>query len=142
MPDDRAFPGRRTASALPRVLDLLRGVWDDFSLTELAALTTIAENEGVTVAGLARLCRLTDATASRTIRRLAPIEMPGALEPYRGLVLLRRGPTDNRSRHVFLTQEGRAVCRQIDAIIRDSGLPPLIAPTTDAALTDALVPGA
>lgn len=131
MPDDRpSLSGQ--VSALPRLLDQLRRAWDDFSLTELVVLAAVAENEGVTVAGLARLCRLTDATASRTIRRLAPSDMPGALRPARGLMMLMRGPTDNRSRYVFLTPLGRETCRSLDQIVADRSLPPLLKPTIDS----------
>lgn len=137
MPDDRPSLNGRT-SALPRLLDHLRCTWDDFSLTELVVLAAVAENEGVTVAGLARLCRLTDATASRTIRRLAPADMPGALRPARGLMMLMRGPTDNSSRYVFLTPQGRATCQALDEIVADRTLPPLLKPATDSRALAAL----
>ena len=100
-----------------RVLRLLRDRHDGFTTTELITLLAVAENEGLTVNGLARLCGFTAATASRTARGLAPAEMPGALAPYRGLLTLMRGPHENRYRHLFLTPRGRGLCREIDRMM-------------------------
>lgn len=106
MPADRAVH-QGYASPLARALAHVRQTHADITLTELVTFLAIVENEGVTVSGLARLCGFTEATASRTIRGLAPADMPGALSPSRGLAHLMRGPTENRSRHAFLTPAGR-----------------------------------
>lgn len=107
----------REASSLMRMLRHLRGQCGGFTTTELMTLLAVAENEGVTVNGLGQLCGFTTATASRTARGLAPATMPGALAPYRGLLVLMRGPHENRSRHVFLTPKGAALCRDMDRIL-------------------------
>lgn len=99
---------------------MLDEAYGDFSLNELATLLAVCEHEGLSVTSVARVCRFTEATASRTIRRLAPSDMPGALRPARGLVTLARAPNDNRSRYVFLTPAGRALCQTFDALISDS----------------------
>lgn len=70
----------------------------DLSLTELLVVVTVAQLEGLTVSSVSRLCRLTDATASRTLQRLAS---------HRGLVRIAAGPRDSRTRHAFLTENGR-----------------------------------
>lgn len=121
-----ASPRQRYSSALARILALIRDTCPDINFTEFSVLITIAENEGVTVAGVAWLCGCTEATASRTIRRMAPREMPGALAPFRGLLVMMRGPTENRSRHVFLTPRGEALCRSFDLMINDPTLPALM----------------
>lgn len=126
MSADGESPGAVRGAALARALAFARRTYSDITLTELLTLFTIAENEGVTVCGLARLCGFTEATASRTIRGMAPLDMPGALPPSRGLVQLRRGPTENRSRHAFLTRAGRDLCAQFDRIILESRPVPLI----------------
>ncbi len=100
-----------------RMLRHLRARHVGFTATELMTLLAVAENEGVTVNGLSRLCGFTTATASRTARGLATGDMPGALPPYRGLMVLMRGPHENRHRHVFLTPEGSALCRELDDIL-------------------------
>lgn len=112
---------RREASALMRLLRHLRARYEGLTLTELITLLAVAENEGVTVNGLAQLCGYTTATASRTARGLAPAVMPGALAPFRDLVVLMRGPHENRHRYVFLTPRGRALCEDIDRIVGDAG---------------------
>jgi len=108
---------RREASSLMRMLRHLRGLHPGFTTTELMTLLAVAENEGVTVNGLGQLCGFTAATASRTARGLAPADMPGALTPYRGLLVLMRGPHENRNRHLFLTSAGRALCEDMDRIL-------------------------
>jgi len=112
-------------SSLARALAHVRRAHADITLTELVTFMTIVENEGVTVSGLARLCGFTEATASRTIRGLAPADMPGALSPSRGLVHLMRGPTENRSRHAFLTPAGRGLRDDLQSIIEGADAPGL-----------------
>ncbi|RZJ02035.1 MAG: hypothetical protein EON90_00080 [Brevundimonas sp.] len=101
------------------IVDLLDERFGDFSLNELTTLLAVCEHEGLSVTSVARVCRFTEATASRTIRRLAPGDMPGALPPARGLLTLARAPNDNRSRYVFLTPQGRALCETFDALMAD-----------------------
>lgn len=100
-----------------RLLRHLRGRYDGFTTTELMTLLAVAENEGVTVNGLSQLCGYTAATASRTARGLAPADMPGALAPYRGLMVMMSGPHESRFRYIFLTPEGRELCRDMDRIL-------------------------
>ena len=106
-------------NALTAIIELLDETYGDFSLNELATLLAVCEHEGLSVSSVARVCRFTEATASRTIRRLAPGDMPGALRPARGLLTLARAPSDNRSRYVFLTPSGRALCETFDALMAD-----------------------
>jgi DNA-binding MarR family transcriptional regulator len=122
MPASQFAPSR---NALVAIVDLLDEAYGDFSLNELATLLAVCEHEGLSVTSLARVCRFTEATASRTIRRLTPSDMPGALRPARGLLMLARAPSDNRSRYVFLTPQGRALCETFDALIGDSSRPRL-----------------
>jgi len=110
----------RQASSLMKALAHLRDRFSTLTLTELTTLLAVAENQGVTVTGLADLCGYTIATASRTTRGLAAPDMPGALPPSRGLVTLRRGPHENRYRYVFLTPEGLELCREVDRILLDA----------------------
>ncbi len=116
MPADGAGPAR---NALAAIVDLLNARFPDFSLNELTTLLAVCEHEGLSVTSVARVCGFTEATASRNIRRLAPGDMPGALPPARGLLTLARAPNDNRSRYVFLTPQGRALCETFDAWIAD-----------------------
>lgn len=101
---------------LGRALAFARARHADITLTELTTLIAVAEHQGITVSSLARLCGFTTATASRSLRSMAPETMPGALGPKRGLVQLMRGPRENRSRHAFLTPAGIDFCKQIARI--------------------------
>lgn len=122
MPGDRNGP---STNALAAIVNLLHETFGDFTLTELSTLVAACQHEGLSVSSLARVCRFTEATASRTIRKLAPADLPGALPPARGLLTLARAATDSRSRYVFLTPRGRALCRTFDEIIADRRRPPL-----------------
>lgn len=106
-------------NALAAIVSLLDEAFDDFTFTELITLLAVCEHEGLSVTSVARVCRFTEATASRTVRRLSPADMPGVLPPARGLLTLVRAPNDNRSRYVFLTARGRALCHAIDDMIGD-----------------------
>lgn len=106
-------------NALAAIVNLLNDCFADFSLNELTTLLAVCEHEGLSVSSVARVCGFTEATASRNIRRLAPADMPGALAPARGLLTLARAPNDNRSRYVFLTPRGRALCETFDGWIAD-----------------------
>jgi DNA-binding MarR family transcriptional regulator len=56
---------------------------------------------------LALLCRMTEATASRSVRVLEASSAATALPPALGLVDLVQSQRDARSRLVFLSGEGR-----------------------------------
>jgi DNA-binding MarR family transcriptional regulator len=118
--------GGLSRNALATIVLQVSQQFEDFSFTELVTFLAVAEHEGLSVSSVARVCRFTEATASRTVRRLAPADMPGALPPARGLLTLARGPNDGRSRYVFLTPAGRRLCRSFDAIIADRSRMPLV----------------
>lgn len=130
MPAKGVGPSR---NALAAIVDLLNERFADFSLNELTTLLAVCEHEGLSVTSVARVCGFTEATASRNIRRLAPGDMPGALPPARGLLMLARAPNDNRSRYVFLTPQGRALCETFDAWIADPARASLVAAPARAA---------
>jgi DNA-binding MarR family transcriptional regulator len=135
MPASRAGAAR---NALAAIVELLNDRFADFSFNELTTLLAVCEHEGLSVSSVARVCGFTEATASRNIRRLSPADMPGALAPARGLLTLARAPNDNRSRYVFLTARGRALCETFDAWMADPGRARLIsAPPSRAAAAEA-----
>ncbi|KQY89821.1 hypothetical protein [Brevundimonas sp. Root1423] len=103
---------------LARALVFARSRHPDINLAELMTLMIVAEHPGITVTSVARWCGFNVAQASRTVRRLGPADMPGALGPMRGLVQLMRGPREDRSRHAFLTSEGTGFCDEVAAILK------------------------
>ena len=86
------------------------------SLGQLAMLLRIIQNEGVRVSDLARLCGVSDATVSRSVRAMAAAGEPGALKPAHGLIELLRG-ADGRARHLALTPRGLRLARQLAAAL-------------------------
>jgi DNA-binding MarR family transcriptional regulator len=87
------------------------------SMGQLAMLLHIVQNEGVRVSDLARLCGVSDATVSRSVRAMAAAGEPGALEPAHGLIELLRG-ADGRARHLALTPRGLQLTRQLAGALK------------------------
>ena len=87
------------------------------SLGQLAMLLHINQNEGVRVSDLARLCGVSDATVSRSVRAMAAAGEPGALKPAHGLIELLRG-ADGRARHLALTPRGLHLAHQLAAALK------------------------
>ena len=85
-------------------------------LTDFLSFLYVCENEGATVKELAYLGRTSAATMSRSIKYLA--ESPECDVPAECLCLLRlcSHPDDGRLRTVFLTDEGRQLRREIEAL--------------------------
>ena len=108
--------GRQKNAVLEGVLALQQAA-PGLSLSEILTFLHVAENEGARIKDVAQLCGFTEATASRSARGLAPPDMPGALSPAHGLLVLVRGPRENTSRHVYLTDRGRALRDRINEII-------------------------
>jgi DNA-binding MarR family transcriptional regulator len=107
----------RERNVVLEVLETLRDRDAGILLNSVIAFLYVAENEGIAVKDLAYLCRLNEATTSRAVRALAASNAPGALPPSLGLVVLVQNPRDARGRLIYLTDEGRALCRQIDTAI-------------------------
>lgn len=99
--------------ALWSALDFACRAQPNLTLTELRTLIAVAREEGMSVLSVARVCGFTGATASRTLRGMASPDAPAALKPGRGLVVLMRGPDEERSRFAFLTPAGRAFCEEL-----------------------------
>lgn len=108
---------QRQRNAVLESLEAFRARDPTILLNSVVAFLYVAENEGLGVKELAYLCQLNEATTSRAIRALAAPEAPGALPPSLGLVVLLQNPRDARGRLIFLTDEGRALRRRIDAAI-------------------------
>lgn len=107
----------RERNVVLEVLEAFRDRDQGILLNSIVAFLYVAENEGIGVKELAYLCRLNEATASRSVRALAAADAPGALPPALGLVVLSQNPRDARGRLISLTEEGRVLCASIDAAI-------------------------
>jgi len=99
-------------------MERLRAYGDGMTFNAMLVLMYVAENEGINVSELAQICRLTEATASRSARALASPESPGAMPPALGLIELRQDPYDGRGRLLYLTAAGRKLRDRLDETIR------------------------
>ncbi len=111
-----AAPKRRRNSVL-ETMERLRSLGDGMTFNAMLVFMYICENEGINVSELAQVCRMTEATASRSARALAAPNSPGALPPSLGLLELRQDPFDGRGRLLFLTAAGRKLRDAIDESI-------------------------
>lgn len=102
------------------IMERLRAQGDGMTFNAMLVFMYVAENEGVNVTDLARMCRMTEATASRSARALATPDSPSALPPSLGLLELRQDPYDGRGRMVYLTALGKKLSAEIDASIRNA----------------------
>jgi DNA-binding MarR family transcriptional regulator len=102
-------------------LEIVRGHCPEIGLTGILVMLYVAENPGINIAEVADICGLTDATASRTVRALTSPDSEGALPPSLGLLQIFPNPGDARGRVLFLSAEGKRLCRSLDdAIARAS----------------------
>ncbi len=107
----------RRRNAVLDIMERLRGFGDGMTFNAMLVFMYVAENEGINVSELAQICRMTEATASRSARALASPDSPGALPPSVGLLELRPDPFDGRGRLLFLTAAGRKFRDRIDDTI-------------------------
>lgn len=99
------------------IMERMRSQGEGMTFNAMLVFMYVAENQGVNVSDLARMCRMTEATASRSARALATAESPAALPPSLGLLELRLDPNDGRGRLVFLTPLGAGLRDAIDRSI-------------------------
>lgn len=110
----------RARNALLQALHLFKALDPRVSLNEVIAFLYAAENEGLTVQDVAAVARLTQSTASRSLRALGPGESEWARQPALGLLEAYLHPDDGRSHVVQLTARGRDLRERLDAIIRQA----------------------
>ena len=99
------------------IMERMRSQGEGMTFNAMLVFMYVAENQGVNVSDLARMCRMTEATASRSARALATAESPAALPPSLGLLELRLDPNDGRGRLLFLTPLGTGLRDAIDRSI-------------------------
>ncbi|MFL5297341.1 MAG: MarR family winged helix-turn-helix transcriptional regulator [Phenylobacterium sp.] len=110
----------RCRNAVLQSLHLFKALDARVSVNEVIAFLYAAENEGLTVQEMANMARITQSTASRSLRALGPAASPWSQPPALGLVEAYLNPTDARSHVIHLTAAGRELRDRLDAIIRES----------------------
>ena len=108
----------RRRNTLLGCLNVLTRNAPSVNVSDAMALLYVAENPGIRAKELADLMETTEATASRTARRLLEAGSPNALAPALGWLCMSRNERENISRHYFLTPAGAALTERLDQIIR------------------------
>ena len=96
-------------------LEIFRDLDGSMSLNSVVAFLVVSQREGLTMKELAFLTRMSDVTASRSIRALEAPEASTALRPALGLVSITRSTVDSRQRLIRLTEDGRRLRNLINA---------------------------
>lgn len=110
----------RPRDSLLEALILLKGLEPRIGVNELVAFLHVCEQEGLSVQELARGAKLTQSTASRSLRSLGPAGSPWSQPPSVGLVEAFLNPADGRSHVIHLTAKGREIRDRLDEIIRSA----------------------
>ncbi len=110
----------RVRNGLLQALHAFKALDSRISVNELIAFLYAAENEGLTVQDLAHVARLTQSTASRSLRALGPQGSEWSQPPALGLLEAFLNPDDGRSHVIHLSPAGRDLRDQLDEIIRQS----------------------
>ena len=110
----------RPRDSLLEALSYLKEIAPGVTVNEIITFLYTCENEGLSVQELAYVARMTEPTASRSIRSFGPAGSDWARPPALGLVEAFLNPNDGRSRIIHLTDEGRAVRSRLDTVIRQA----------------------
>ncbi|MDB5422673.1 MAG: regulatory protein MarR [Phenylobacterium sp.] len=110
----------RARNTVLAALHLFKALDPRVSVNETIAFLYVCENEGLTVQDLAVVGRLTQSTASRSLRALGPADSEWSLQPALGLVRAYLHPNDGRSHVIQLTERGQDLRERIDALIRQA----------------------
>jgi DNA-binding MarR family transcriptional regulator len=108
----------RHRNAMLEALLAFKALDPRISVNEVVAFLYVCENEGLSVQELAFLAKLTQSTASRSLRSLGQPGSAWAQPPALGLVEAFLNPEDARSHVIHLSERGRQLRDQLDGIIR------------------------
>jgi DNA-binding MarR family transcriptional regulator len=107
----------RARNSVLQALHAFKALDPRISVNEVIAFLYAAENEGLTVQDMAHVARLTQSTASRSLRALGPKGSEWSQAPALGLVEAFLNPHDGRSHVVHLSPAGRELRERLDEII-------------------------
>jgi DNA-binding MarR family transcriptional regulator len=108
----------RVRDSLLEALIAFKALDPRIGVNEVVAFLYTCENEGLSVQELAYVAKLTQSTASRSLRSLGPPGSDWSQPPALGLVEAFINPADARSHVIHLSARGREVRDRLDAIIR------------------------
>jgi DNA-binding MarR family transcriptional regulator len=108
----------RPRDTLLEALLAIKALEPRISVNEIVAFLYTCENEGLSVQELAYVARLTQSTASRSLRALGLPGSDWAQPPALGLVDAFLNPSDGRSHVIRLSDKGRDLRDRLDAMIK------------------------
>lgn len=106
----------RRRNSLLQLVEHFRTLDPEIVVNDILVFLYVCENEGLNITELARLARLTEATASRRARALASADIPFPVAPSMGLVDIFQGE-DGRQRLLYLTPKGHELRQVVDRLI-------------------------
>jgi len=106
----------RRRNSLLQLVEHFRTLDPEIVVNDILVFLYVCENEGLNITELARLARLTEATASRRARALASPDIPFPVAPSMGLVEIFQGE-DGRQRLLYLTAKGHELRQTVDRLI-------------------------
>ena len=112
-----AAPSRPRDTLLEALL-AFKALEPRISVNEILAFLYTCENEGLSVQELAFVARLTQSTASRSLRSLGQPGSDWAQPPALGLVDAFLNPNDGRSHVIHVSEQGRELRDRLDVMIR------------------------
>jgi DNA-binding MarR family transcriptional regulator len=110
----------RARNSVLQALHAFKALDPRISVNEVIAFLYAAENEGLTVQDMAHVARLTQSTASRSLRALGPQGSEWSQAPALGLVEAFLNPDDGRSHVIHLSPAGRELRERLDEIIGEA----------------------
>jgi DNA-binding MarR family transcriptional regulator len=108
---------RRQRNSFLQSIIYIRKLHPEITINGIIAFLYIAENPGINMVELSEVCGFNMPTASRVSRALGPAGVEGSLPPYLGLLDIFLNPDDPRGRVLSISQYGKTVCAELDAII-------------------------
>jgi DNA-binding MarR family transcriptional regulator len=106
----------RRRNTLLQALEHFRRLSPTAVVNDLIIFLYVCENEGINITELARVGRITEATASRRARALCSLDNPNAMPPALGLIDFFQG-ADGRTRLLYLSEKGRALKAEMEGFI-------------------------
>ena len=108
----------RPRDSLLEALSFFKEIAPGVTVNEIITFLYTCENEGLSVQELAYVAKLTQSTASRSLRALGQPGSDWAHPPALGLVDAFLNPNDGRSHVIHLSEQGRDLRDRLDAIIQ------------------------
>lgn len=110
---------KRRRNTILSALEMFRDKTPNLWANNIVTFLYVCENEGVNLKELAAISRLSEPTASRSIRSFTE-EGVGPTGLKVPLVEMAGHPSDGRSKVLFLTPAGQEFARELDALIQQA----------------------